>query len=473
MPSPRCLRKKEVCENPKPMSSSKQPGAKLPPQNIEAEATVLGAVLIDKNAIFRVADLLMPDDFYSPQHEKIYAAVLSLYEKRQPIDVLSLTTFLKERDALADIGGSSYLAELTNKVSSASHVQHYAQIVKQKKVMRDLVKVSAEIAEDVFRTKGGEVEDLLDDVEQKILSISQKSMPQNFVALKDDLAVAYERIAKLHEGGGKLRGVPTGFPELDQTLSGLQQSELIIVGARPSVGKTSLALDIARNAAKAGHIVGVFSLEMSREQLQDRIIAAESQVPLWNILTGRISNDQEFSMIQGALDRLSDSTIYIDDSPSLTILQMRSMARRLQVERGLDLLVVDYLQLIKPRISSDNMVNMITEISRGLKALARELKVPVLALSQLSRGVEQRDSKAPKLSDLRDSGSIEQDADVVMFIWRDERNPNDTTTPADNIIHLRIAKHRNGPLKDMDFFFDGERATFRALEKRYEELPAL
>jgi replicative DNA helicase len=454
-------------------SSSKQPGAKLPPQNIEAEATVLGAVLIDKNAIFRVADLLMPDDFYSPQHEKIYAAVLSLYEKRQPIDVLSLTTFLKEREALADVGGSSYLAELTNKVSSASHVQHYAQIVKQKKVMRDLVKVSAEIADDVFRTKGGEVEDLLDEVEQKILSISQKSMPQNFVALKDDLAVAYERIAKLHEGGGKLRGVPTGFPELDQTLSGLQQSELIIVGARPSVGKTSLALDIARNAAKAGHIVGVFSLEMSREQLQDRIIAAESQVPLWNILTGRISNDQEFSMIQGALDRLSDSTIYIDDSPSLTILQMRSMARRLQVERGLDLLVIDYLQLIKPRISSDNMVNMITEVSRGLKALARELKVPVLALSQLSRGVEQRDSKAPKLSDLRDSGSIEQDADVVMFIWRDERNPNDTTSPADNIIHLRIAKHRNGPLKDMDFFFDGERATFRALEKRYEELPAL
>lgn len=456
-----------------PSSSSKQPAAKLPPQNIEAEQTVLGAVLIDKNAIFRVADVLVPDDFYSPQHEKIYRAVLSLYEKRQPIDVLSLATFLKERDALADVGGSTYLAELTNRVSSASHVQHYAQIVKQKKVMRDLVKASAEIAEEVFRTKGGDVEDLLDEVEQKILSISQKSLPQNFVALKDDLSTAIERIAKLHDGGGKLRGVPTGFPELDQTLSGLQQSELVILGARPSVGKTSLALDIARNAAKAGHTVGIFSLEMSREQLQDRIIAAESQVPLWNILTGRISNDQEFGMIQGALDRLSDSTIYIDDSPSLTVLQMRSMARRLQVEHGLDLLVVDYLQLIKPRISSDNMVNMITEISRSLKALARELKVPVLALSQLSRGLEQRDHKVPRLSDLRDSGSIEQDADVVMFIYRDERNPNDTSSSADNIVHLRIAKHRNGPLKDMDFFFDGERATFRALEKRYEELPAL
>lgn len=445
----------------------------MPPQNIEAEATVLGALLIDQNTVFRVADILVPEDFYSPQHAAIYESILALYEKRQPIDVLSLTTYLKEQDTLKNVGGSSYLADLTNRVSSASHVQHYASIVKQKKVLRDLVKASAEITEHVFRAKGTEVEDLLDDVEQKILSISQKSMPQNFVALKDDLTTAYERIAKLHEGGDKLRGIPTGFPELDQTLSGLQKSELVILGARPSVGKTSLALDVARNAAKAGYNVGVFSLEMSREQLQDRIIAAESQVPLWNILTGRISNDQEFNMIQGALDRLSDSKIYIDDSPTLTVLQMRSMARRLQVEHGLDLLVIDYLQLIKPRTSSDNMVNMITEVSRGLKALARELKVPVLALSQLSRGLEQRDHKVPRLSDLRDSGSIEQDADVVMFIYRDERNPNDTSGPQDNIVHLRIAKHRNGPLKDLDFFFDNEHATFKALEKRYEELPAL
>ena len=232
-----------------PTLPSKKSAAKLPPQNIEAEATVLGAVLIDKNAIYRVADMLVPNDFYSPQHEK-YAAILSLYQKNQPIDVLSLTTFLKDNKALTGVGGSAYLADLTNRVSSASHVQHYAQIVKQKKVLRDLVKASAEIAEDVFNTKGREVEDLLDDVEQKILSISQHSMPQNFTALKDDLNTAYERIAKLHAGGNKLRGVPTGFPELDQTLSGLQQSELIILGARPSVGKTSLALDIARNAAR-------------------------------------------------------------------------------------------------------------------------------------------------------------------------------------------------------------------------------
>jgi replicative DNA helicase len=451
---------------------TKKSQLKLPPQNLEAEQAVLGSVLIDKNAIFRVADILLPEDFYTPAHERIYRAILSLYEKHQPIDVLSLTNYLKEHETLKEVGGSAYLADLTNHVSSASHVQHYATNVKEKKILRDLIKASAEIAEDVF-SQGGEVEDLLDDVEQKILSISQKSLPQNFVSLKDDLTSAYERIANLHAGGGKLRGVPTGFPALDETLSGLHKSELVILGARPSVGKTSFALDIARNAAKAGFSIGVFSLEMSRESLQDRIISAESQVPLWNILTGRIRNDSEFSMIQDALDRLSDVKLYIDDSPSLNVLQMRSMARRLQVEHGLDLLIVDYLQLIRPRTNSDNMVNMITEISRGLKALARELKVPVLALSQLSRGLEQRDHKIPRLSDLRDSGSIEQDADVVMFLYRDERNPNDTASSIDNTVHLRVAKHRNGALKDMDFFFNGELASFKTIEKRYEELPAL
>jgi replicative DNA helicase len=454
------------------MATSKKSDLKLPPQNLEAEQNVLGSLLIDKNAIFRVADLLTADDFYVPAHARIYSAIILLYEKRQPIDVLSLTTFLKENDFLKEVGGSSYLAEITNQVTTASHVAHYANIVKEKKVRRDLIRASAEMAESAFST-GIDIDDLLDDNEQKILAISQHSLPQNFVALKDDLVTAYERIASLHAGGGKLRGVPTGFPELDETLSGLQKSELIILGARPSVGKTSLALDIARNAAKAGSTVGLFSLEMSREQLQDRIISAESQVPLWHILTGRITNESEFPMIQDALDRLSQVKLFIDDSPSLNVLQMRSMARRLQVEHGLDLLIVDYLQLIRPRVNVESMVNMITEISRGLKALARELKVPVLALSQLSRGVEQRDHKIPRLSDLRESGSIEQDADIVMFIYRDEHNPNDTASETDNVVHLRIAKHRNGPLRDLDFFFDSERASFKILEKRYSELPPL
>ncbi len=454
------------------MASSKKAQLKIPPQNIEAEQAVLGSVLIDKNAILRVADSLVPNDFYSPAHEKIYGAILTLYEKRQPIDVLSLTNYLKENDLLTEVGGSSYLAELTNQVTTASHVEHYAKIVKEKKTLRDLIRTSADITEDAFASSQ-EVEDILNNIEQKIFEISQRSLPQKFMPLRDELTTAYERIEKLHAGGGRMRGVPTGFTELDNTLSGLQKSELVILGARPSVGKTSLALDIARNAARSGATVGFFSLEMSREQVIDRIISAESQVPLWNILTGRITNDSEFSMIQGALDRLSGIKLFIDDSPSLNVLQMSSMARRLQVEHGLDLLIVDYLQLIRPRINFESMVQQITEISRNLKALARELKVPVLALSQLSRGIEQRDHKIPRLSDLRESGSIEQDADVVMFIYRDEFNPNDTATGAENITHLRIAKHRNGPLKDMDFYFDADRASFRTIDKRHSELPSL
>ncbi|MDE2019872.1 MAG: replicative DNA helicase [Patescibacteria group bacterium] len=452
--------------------SPKKSQLKIPPQNLEAEQAVLGSLLIDKNAIFRVADLLVPPDFYSPAHEKIYEGILALYEKRQPIDVMSLGNFLKEKDLLKDIGGASYLAELTNQISTASHVEHYANIVKEKKVRRDLIRASAEITETVFEPH--EIEDLLDEIEQKILNISQKSLPQNFAPLKDQLKDAYERIEKLHAGGDRLRGVATGFPALDNKLSGLQKSDLIILGARPSSGKTSFALDIARNAALAGSSVGIFSLEMSREQVIDRIVSAESQVPLWHILTGRIQDDSEFMMIQGALDRLSEVKLFIDDSPSLNVLQMRSMARRLQVEHGLDLLIVDYLQLIRPRTSSDNVVTQITEISRGMKALARELKVPVLAISQLSRNVEQRDHKTPRLSDLRDSGSLEQDADIVAFIYRKEADSVDANDQT-NITNILIAKHRNGPIGEIELMFDRERASFKSIDKRYEEaaLPPL
>ncbi len=463
------------------MATSKKAQLKIPPQNLDAEQAVLGSVLIDKNAIFRVADLLVPDDFYDPKHEKIYEAILDLYAKQKPIDVLSLTNYLKEKDVLAVCGGSSYLAELTNQVTTASHVQHYASLVKKNKALRDIIRASAEITEDAFGSSQ-EIEDFMDEVEQKILSISQRSVPQNFLAIKEELKGAYERMAKLHDGGEKLRGVATGFTALDNKLSGLQKSDLIILGARPSSGKTAFALDMARHAAIAGHTVGIFSLEMSREQVIDRIISAESQVPLWNILTGRIKSDHEFSMIQGALDRLANTKLFIDDSPSLNIMQMRSMARRLQVEHGLDLLIVDYLQLIRPRANIDSMVQQVTEISRGLKALARELKVPVLAVSQLSRGVEQRDHKVPRLSDLRDSGSIEQDADVVMFIYRKDPGVGSLdiggdgtgiTNDAQNVTQILIAKHRNGPIGEVEVSFDAERVTFRSIEKRYSELPAL
>lgn len=457
------------------MAATKKSQLKIPPQNLDAEQAVLGSILIDKNAIYRVADLLEPKDFYLSSNETVYAAILTLHEKHQPIDVMSVTNFLKEKDALAQVGGSSYLAELTNQVTTASHVTHYAEIVKKNKILRELIRASAEITEEAFDS-GKELDDLMDVVEKKIFDISQKSTPQNLLPLKDELAGAYERMAKLADGGDKLRGVPTGFSALDNKLSGLQKSDLIILGARPSSGKTSLALDIARNAAQAGKVVGVFSLEMSREQVIDRIISAESNIPLWNILTGRIRGEDEFTMIQHALDRLSNVKLYIDDSASLKVMEMHSMARRLQMEHGLDLLIVDYLQLIRPRTNSDNMVTQITEISRGLKALARDLKVPVLALSQLSRGVEQRDHKIPRLSDLRDSGSIEQDADVVMFIYRKGSDEivgaNDSSASGENnLTQILIAKHRNGPIGEVDLLFDREHTSFRTVDKRYEEVP--
>jgi len=442
---------------------------KLPPQNLEAEQSVLGSLLIDKNSIFKVSDRLTPKDFYAPAHEKIYETIIELYDKHQPIDILTLTNRLKEKEVLADIGGSSYLAELTNQVTTASHIDHYVNIVREKKILRDLIEASAQITESAFEpTK--EVEDILDDIEQKISAISQKSSPTNFVPLRDELKSAYERIEKLHEGKGALRGIPTGFTGLDNLLSGLQSSDLIIVGARPSLGKTTFVLDIVRNAAlKTNLPVGIFSIEMSREQVIDRFIAAESQVPLWKLRTGRISDDLEFQMIQASLDRLSQANIFIDDTPSPNIMQMRSMARRLQMEQGLSLLVVDYLQLIAPRTNSENMVQQITEISRGLKALARELHVPILAVSQLSRGVEQRDNKTPRLSDLRESGSIEQDADIVLFIYRKDRDRADLPPEEQNVAEILVAKHRNGPLGTVKLKFDQERVTFRNMEKRYDE----
>src|SRR3990167_9422943 len=352
----------------------KKSDLKVPPHNPEAEQSVLGSLLIDKNAVTKVADLLVPADFYSPAHEKIYATILELYERRQPIDILTLTNRLKEQDDLKNVGGSGYLAELTNQVATSSHVEHFA-----------------EITESAFGP-AQEFDELLDDIEQKILNISQNSLPKNFVAIKEELQTAYERIEKLHEHKGALRGVPTGFPGLDNLLSGLQKSDFVVIGARPSLGKTTLAMNIALHAALRANItVGIFSLEMSREQVIDRLIAMESSVPLWKLRTGKIANELEFQMIQMGLDKLSKAPIFIDDTPSSNIMQMRSMARRLQIEHGLGLLVVDYLQLIMPRRNSDNMVQQVTEISRGLKSLSRELNVPVLALSQLSRAVDQRD----------------------------------------------------------------------------------
>ncbi|MBI2024610.1 MAG: replicative DNA helicase [Candidatus Harrisonbacteria bacterium] len=443
---------------------AKREGLKLPPQNIDAEQSVLGSLMVDKNAIIQVADVLRPNDFYHPQNSAIYEAILSLFEKRRPIDILSVTTELKERNILKEIGGSTHLSKLVEMVPSATHVLHYAKMVRDKKILRDLIATSAEISEKAFNPDG-ELDETLDEIEQKIFAISQHSVQQKFTLIKEELPKAYERLEKMHSGERPLGGIGTGFSKLDFYLSGLRNSDMVVVGARPSLGKTSFVLDIARHAAvKEQKSVGVFSLEMSKDQIIDRIIAAEAEVPLSTLRTGRVKNDTDFELVQRALDSLSRAPLFIDDTPSPNVLQMRSMARRLQAEHGLDLLIVDYLQLIQPKTGSDNIVQQITEISRNIKGLARELNVPIIAVSQLSRGVEQREIKIPRLSDLRESGSIEQDADVVLFLYRKDRDKLSPSPEEQGMAEIIIAKHRNGPLGSVQLKFDEQKTTFRNLD---------
>lgn len=440
---------------------------KLPPQNIEAEQSVLGSLMIDKNAIIQVADVLSSQDFYHPQNGKIYETILQLFEKHQPVDILSVTSSLKERGVLKDVGGSTYLSKLIDNVPTSSHVGHYAKIVKEKKVLRDLIHASADITEKAF-DMSGDLEEKLDEIEQKIFAISQRSVPQKFSKINEELTKAYERIEKMHRGEKTLGGLGTGFPDLDNLLSGLRSSDLIVIGARPSLGKTSFVLDIARHiAVREKQPVGVFSLEMSKDQIIDRLIAAEAQVPLWHLRTGRLNDETDFQLIQQALDSLSQAPLFIDDTASPNILQMRSMARRLQAEHGLSLLIVDYLQLVQPRTNSDNMVQQITEISRNLKGLARELNVPVIAVSQLSRAVDQRDRKVPRLSDLRESGSIEQDADIVLFLYRADKEKMNPTPEEQNTAEIIVAKHRNGPLGTVKLKFDENKASFKSIDKSH------
>ncbi|MDD5760779.1 MAG: replicative DNA helicase [Candidatus Pacebacteria bacterium] len=440
---------------------------KLPPQNIEAEESTLGALMIDKDAIAKVADSLLPEDFYKPEHRLIYEAILDLYRKNAPIDVLTLTNRLKEKKLLEEVGGVSFLTSLVNKTPSSAYIAHYAQIVHEKRILRDLISASYKIAELGWQ-ESDDINDVLDKAEQAIFSVSQKSVDYDFVTLKEELIKAFDRIDQLHKGGNKLRGIGTGFSDLDNKLAGLQKSDLIIIGGRPSLGKTSFALDIARHAAlKEKFPVGIFSLEMSKDQVVDRLISAESTVDLWKIRTGTLSTDEEandFDLIQDALSRLAEAPIFIDDMPSPTVMQIRTMARRLQAQVDLGLIIIDYIQLIAPSLTQASTVQQYTEISRSLKALARELNIPVLALSQLSRAVEQRGPLCiPRLSDLRETGSLEQDADVVMFIYREDRYKEDTEKQ--NIAEIRIAKHRNGPLGVVNLYFNEQLASFRNLEK--------
>ncbi len=443
-----------------------KPPLRIPPQDIEIERAVLGALMLNPGAIHEVSDILAVDSMYTGVHRTIYDAMLTLHNRSEPIDVVTVSAKLKERQELKDIGGGAYLNELVATAASPGSARHYAQMVQGKFILRSLIDAAAKIGELGF-AEDRQIEEVLDEAQQAVFAVTQAPSLRSFSSIKEGLANAWERLESLQKHSGTLRGVSTGFASLDNLLAGLQKSDLIILAARPSMGKTALALDIARLTATVHkNAVGIFSLEMSSEQLVDRMLAAQAGVNSWRLRTGKLGKDDEYGRLQKGIEDLSEAPIYIDDKPGSTVLSMRSVARRLKVEKDLKLLIVDYLQLITPSTTGSNVsvVQQITEISRGLKGMARELQIPVLALSQLSRAVEQRRGK-PRLSDLRDSGSIEQDADVVMFIHREDMMGERSGNEKNGVAEILIEKHRNGPIGKVDLKFDDEKTTFLAIDK--------
>lgn len=444
-----------------------EPQAKIPPQNTEAEASLLGALLIDADAIVKVADTIVAADFYDERHARIYEAVVHLYENHSPVDVLTLADQLKAVGFLDTVGGPAYLTELTNFVPTAAHVEQYAEIVSQKSLRRRLIKASQDIV-GLGYDEGQSLQQLIEDAESRLFEVSQRHIKQDVASLETILAESFDRLDELHKDKGKIRGVPTGYKDLDNVLAGLQRSDLFILAARPSMGKTALALNIAHQVAlKAELPVLMFSLEMSKEQLVDRMLAMESGVDAWALRTGNLT-DADFEKLGQAMGTLSEAQIFIDDSPGITVSDLRTKARREAHTRPLGLIIVDYLQLMSGggRYGNEgNRVQEISEISRGLKGIARELNVPLMALSQLSRSVESRSPQIPQLADLRESGSIEQDADVVAFIYREEYyNPE---TDRKNITDIFIKKHRNGPTGGVELYFEKEKQRFRSLDTKH------
>ena len=445
------------------MTNPRKNDVRIPPQSIDSEKAVLGSIMLRKEAMHEIEDLIIPDSFYVEKHKIIFRAMLDLSMKNEPIDMLSLSQKLREQKLINSIGGSQYLAEIVNVVPSSTNVKHYAEIVQKKFILRSLIEAADYVSELAFEEGDDHIDDVLDLAEKRIFGVVSSPKNQKFTSLKDELPEAWERLEKLHEQKGALRGIPTGFRDLDTLLSGLQKSDLIILAARPSMGKTTLALDMARMAAILHNkSVGIFSLEMSSQQLVDRLLSAESRVNAWNLRTGHLSADKEFSQLRDSLDKLSKAKIFIDDMPGNSIVRMKAVSRRLKAEKGLDFIIVDYLQLMTTSKNYDSMVNQVTEISRSLKSLAKELDVPVLALSQLNRAVESRGGR-PRLSDLRDSGSIEQDADVVMFIHREDKGKDESERTG--IAEILIEKHRNGPTGKVELYFDEKTTTFLTLEK--------
>jgi replicative DNA helicase len=444
----------------------------LPPQNIEAEVAVLGGIMIDPQAIVKIADILLPEDFYREEHRLIFLAALKLFENRKPIDVLTIVEELEKTKKLKEVGGAAYVSSLASSVASATNIRHYAEIVREKAVLRRIISAGTEIADLGYKETYGLAE-IIDKAERKLFEVSSRFLKNNFLHVSEILSTSFDRIEKMHNEGVTIRGTPTGFTDLDNLLSGLQPSNLIILAARPSVGKTALALNIAENAAVDSRVpVAIFSLEMSRDELVDRMLCSQAGIDLWRLRTGRLS-DEDFSKLSLAFGVLSEAPLYIDDTPMATVAEIRAKARRLSMElnRPLGLIVVDYLQLMHSgrNHGEESRVQEVSEISRGLKAMARDLEAPVLAISQLSRAVENRPDKRPQLADLRESGSIEQDSDVVIFIYREELY--DKNTENKNIAEILVRKHRNGPIGEVKLYFKPEYTRFFNLELHHKEEP--
>ena len=445
---------------------------KVPPHSKEAEQSVLGSILIDKDAIVSIVDLIKPEDFYYDIHKIIYETIVDLYNRHDPIDLLTVANLLEERKQIDTVGGPAYLAELTSTVPTSTHVFKYAQIVKSKSTLRKMIKAGNVISGCGFN-EDSNIENLLETAEKEVFSISQTFLKDRFIHIKEILDKRYEEFATLHhaEEEEKVKGIPTGFNSIDKILSGLQPSDLVVLASRPSMGKTALALSIAQKISIESNkkkTVGIFSLEMSKEQLVDRLFCSILGVDSWKLQHGKL-DDKDFQNMGEVMDKLNQAPIYIDDSIGMSIAQLKAKARRLQMERGLDLIIVDYLQLMTTGTPSyqANRVQEISEISRSLKELGRELHIPVIAISQLSRAVELRNPKIPQLSDLRESGAIEQDADIVMMLYRKDYYEENLAEDEVGITEIYVRKHRNGPIGKAELRFDKTQMRFFDIDRRH------
>lgn len=437
-----------------------------PPHNQEAEQSALGAVLIDPSSISIVSESLNSKHFYYRENQLIYEAMLALFQNNEPIDILTLSNELKKQKSFKDIGGKSYLSDLLEIVPTSANIEHYAKVVKDLSARRSLISLGSDLVRKAFSEEGS-TDQLLNLAEREIFSLSQESIRRNFIPVKDVLTSSYEQLEEIMKSGVGMRGLPTGYRRLDNKLAGLNASNLIIIAARPGIGKTTFALNIANHLClEEKKTVGFFSLEMSKEELVDRLLVMEAHLDSWKLKTGKL-NDDEMTRLTQAYGRLADANLFIDDTPGISITEMRTKARKLLIEKKLDMIVMDYIQLADPGRRTDSRVQEVSYISQGLKNLARELSLPVIALSQLSRSVEQRGEKKPQLSDLRDSGAIEQDADIVMFLYRTD-DDDELMPEGKRSLKLSIAKHRSGPTGEFDFIFKANELKFYELEQREE-----